>query len=61
MVVVQLLDDDSELAVQVCTGTLLVLFVEQVVVIQFGEVAVTAVQDWTGVGPVVFVVHVVCV
>ena len=43
--------DDAVAEVQVATGTLLVLFVEQVVVVHvFDEVAVAAVQLETGSG-----------
>ena len=54
VVVVQLLPALGPDAVQVATGTLVVLLVEQVVVVQLlPAIAVTGEQVWTGVGPVV--------
>jgi hypothetical protein len=60
LVAVYKLADVLPLAVQLATAVDGVLLVLQVVAIQFGDAAVTGVQDGTGVGPLKFVVlHVV--
>jgi len=62
VVVVQLLPADAAEAVHEATGTLLVLFVEQLVVVHwFPAAAVIGVQLCTGVGPVVATLQVVAV